>query len=105
MDHPRIAKAIQAMTELRQNLAYACKLSYIYAMPNTATANSQITINGQPHAVGRDSFIGDIVAQLKLDPRKVAIELNRTIVPRSNYATTPVVPGDAIEIVGFIGGG
>lgn len=74
-------------------------------MTNTALQNSQITINGQARPAAKLSLVSDIVAELNLDPRKVAIELNRAIVPRSNYATTPVVPGDAIEIVGFIGGG
>ncbi len=45
------------------------------------------------------------MTELNLDPRKVAIERNREIVPRSAYGTTPIRDGDAIEVVGFIGGG
>jgi sulfur carrier protein len=45
------------------------------------------------------------MAELALDARKVAVELNRTIVPRSEYATTTLREGDAVEIVSFIGGG
>jgi len=44
------------------------------------------------------------MTELNLDPRKVAIERNREIVPRSAYTTTPIMDGDAIEVVGFIGG-
>lgn len=46
-----------------------------------------------------------LVAELGLDVRKVAVERNLEIVPRSLYAATPLVDGDRIEIVHFIGGG
>lgn len=75
------------------------------SMSNTATTISQITINGQARPAADLSFVDDLIAELKLDSRKVAIELNRSIVPRSNYSTTPIRAGDEIEIVGFIGGG
>ena len=45
------------------------------------------------------------MAELQLDPRSVAIERNQVIVPRSAYSATPIMVGDRIEIVGFIGGG
>lgn len=50
-------------------------------------------------------MVSDLIAALNLDVRKIAIERNLAIVPRGAYASTPIVPGDAIEIVGFIGGG
>lgn len=74
-------------------------------MPNTAASISQITVNGQVRPVANLFFVSDLIAELNLDPRKVAIERNLEIVPRSAYATTPIMDGDAIEIVGFIGGG
>jgi sulfur carrier protein len=49
--------------------------------------------------------VSDLIAELALDPRMVAIERNMAIVPRSAYASTPIMDGDAIEIVSFIGGG
>jgi thiamine biosynthesis protein ThiS len=42
---------------------------------------------------------------LALDIRKVAVELNREIVPRSTYAQVVLASGDTLEIVHFIGGG
>lgn len=74
-------------------------------MPNTAKAISQITVNGQGRSAANIFFVQDLIAELKLDARKVAIERNLAIVPRSAYATTPIMDGDRIEIVGFIGGG
>lgn len=74
-------------------------------MSNIAISAAQITINGAARPAAGISCVSDLIAELKLDPRKVAIELNRSIVPRSAYATTPIKAGDAVEIVGFIGGG
>jgi len=46
-----------------------------------------------------------VLVKLGLDTRKVAVERNQEIVPRSRYAETWLVGGDALEIVHFIGGG
>lgn len=74
-------------------------------MTNTAQKLSQITVNGAARPRADLGFVSDLIAELKLDSRKVAIERNLEIVPRSAYETTPIMDGDAIEIVGFIGGG
>ncbi len=66
---------------------------------------SQITVNGVARPRANVSFIADLVTELQLDSRKVAVEHNLKIIPRSAYATTQIMDGDAIEIVGFIGGG
>ena len=49
--------------------------------------------------------VAELVAALGLDPRKVAVERNLEIVPRSAYDRTRLADGDRIEIVHFIGGG
>ncbi len=49
--------------------------------------------------------IEDLLSALGLDSRKVAVERNLAIVPRSAYLTTVLSDGDRIEIVHFIGGG
>ncbi|HYG27468.1 MAG TPA: sulfur carrier protein ThiS [Caulobacteraceae bacterium] len=63
-----------------------------------------ITLNGEERQVGAGD-IAALVAELGLDTRKVAVERNLEIVPRSIYADTPLADGDRIEIVTFIGGG
>ena len=65
----------------------------------------QITLNGEPRAVAVGATLADLVTQLALDSRKVAIEQNRVIVARSQYAGTAIRTGDEIEVVAFIGGG
>jgi len=81
------------------------EIAYIGAMSTTSPSASQITVNGAARPRANLFFISDLIAELALDSRTVAIEHNLTIIPRSAYASTPIMDGDAIEIVGFIGGG
>ncbi len=74
-------------------------------MTSTAAKSMQITLNGEAHSLADGLRVSDLVQQLALDPRKVAVERNLAIVPRTAYADTPVMDGDRIEILGFIGGG
>lgn len=74
-------------------------------MTSTAPATLQITLNGQQQPMAYGTTVHDLVALHRLDPRQVAVERNRAIVPRSAYAATALMDGDRIEIVGFIGGG
>lgn len=64
-----------------------------------------LTINGEQKAMSGVSTVAALVAQLGLDARKVAVERNLEIVPRSAYGQTALADGDRIEIVHFIGGG
>jgi len=64
-----------------------------------------LTINGDPRTVTGASTVEALLLSLKLDPRAVVVELNRTIVRRPAIASTPVADGDVIEIVHFVGGG
>jgi sulfur carrier protein len=65
----------------------------------------RLLINGEERTLSGAGDIAAMVAELGLDPRKVAVELNLEIVPRSLYAATALSDGDRIEIVHFIGGG
>ena len=64
-----------------------------------------LTINGEDRSFDRLTNIASLVIALGLDVRKVAVERNLEIVPRSTYAATPIADGDRIEIVAFVGGG
>ena len=65
----------------------------------------QISVNGEKRTFEGVADVAALVAELGLDARKVAVERNLEIVPRSTYAQTPLADGDRIEIVTFIGGG
>ena len=65
----------------------------------------RLTINGETRELPPVETLAELIATLELDTRKVAVERNLEIVPRSLHADTPVADGDRIEIVHFIGGG
>ena len=65
----------------------------------------KLWVNGEEKSLDRVADVAGLVAALGLDGRKVAVERNLEIVPRSTYGSTPVLDGDRIEIVHFIGGG
>ena len=65
-----------------------------------------LTVNGDPRSVAAGTSLSDFLASLKLDPRLVVIEHNRTILRnREAYASLVLVDGDVLEIVHFVGGG
>ncbi|MDB5415883.1 MAG: thiamine biosynthesis protein ThiS [Rubritepida sp.] len=78
-------------------------------LPSHATAEIgvelSLTVNGEARSVPEGASVTDLLATIGLAERKVAVERNLEIVPRSQYSTTLLCAGDALEIVHFIGGG
>ncbi len=64
-----------------------------------------VTVNGEEHTLPTGCDVAALLRRLSLDTRKVAVERNEAIVPRSLYGQTILQPGDSLEIVHFIGGG
>lgn len=64
-----------------------------------------LTVNGEFRSFPVLADLAALVTALGLDGRKIAVERNLEIVPRSAYGRTPLADGDRIEIVHFIGGG
>jgi thiamine biosynthesis protein ThiS len=65
----------------------------------------ELTVNGEARRFEDAADVAALVTALGLDGRKVAVERNLEIVPRSAYGVTALENGDRIEIVHFIGGG
>ena len=65
----------------------------------------RLMVNGEAREIEGVADVAGLVRALGLDPRKVAVELNLEIVPRSTYAAAAVADGDRLEIVQFVGGG
>ena len=66
----------------------------------------QLTINGTLRTFDRPvGTVADLVRELCLEGKRIAVERNGAIVPRSRYAETFITPGDKLEIVGAVGGG
>lgn len=65
----------------------------------------KITLNGEARDIGEARTVGELLADAGFAGRRVAVELNRAIVPRSEHASRVLVEGDRVEIVHAIGGG
>jgi sulfur carrier protein len=62
-------------------------------------------VNGERRRLPDGATIADLVAELELRGRRIAVEVNRDILPAAEYAGRRIRDGDAIEIVHFVGGG
>lgn len=65
----------------------------------------RITLNGGAHELAGPLTVTDLLAQLEIDSRRVAVEHNLIVLKRDAFGTTMVRDGDEIEIVNFVGGG
>lgn len=64
-----------------------------------------ITLNGEARVIPEGLSVEALLAHLGLQSKKVAVERNLEIVPKSTFGATQIRDGDRIEIVHFIGGG
>jgi len=64
-----------------------------------------ISVNGEKHSTQEGQTILELLAQLQIDPARVAVELDRRIVKQPRWPQTVVPAGAEIEIVQFVGGG
>lgn len=65
----------------------------------------EIQLNGEPREVPADSTVAELLAQMNLQPRYLAVERNEELVPRADHAGCVLQAGDRIEIVTLVGGG
>ena len=65
----------------------------------------RIRVNGDPVELPAELTILQLLEQLRIDPRLVAVEHNLSIIKRARYESTVIGDGDQIEIVNFVGGG
>jgi len=68
------------------------------------TEMHSIQLNGEPRRVAART-LAELVSELGLERRMIAIERNMEVVPKSRYADTQLAEGDRIELVHMIGGG
>jgi thiamine biosynthesis protein ThiS len=65
----------------------------------------QLLINGEARDFDPPLTLASLLEHLGMKPDRVAVELNRTIVPREKWAESNLSEGDRLEIVHFVGGG
>jgi thiamine biosynthesis protein ThiS len=64
-----------------------------------------IIINGDIKEIPNDSTLDDMLNFFSLPSKRVAVELNKTVVPRREWGTTTIAESDKIEVIHFVGGG
>jgi thiamine biosynthesis protein ThiS len=65
----------------------------------------RILVNGEPRDFEDEIILSELISVLQLKPEQIAVELNRTVVRRSEWFATALQEGDQLEIVHFVGGG
>jgi sulfur carrier protein len=74
-------------------------------MAKNSDRRISITLNGEPYALDTGTSVAALVEALKMRPARVAVEVNREVVPKAQYAATEIRAGDQVEIINFVGGG
>lgn len=65
----------------------------------------RVRINGEDQEFPEGATVSSVLERLAIATPRVAVERNREIVPKAEYTTTALEPGDALEVVEFVGGG
>ena len=68
-------------------------------------STARVVYNGEPRALTPGATVADFLADLRLDPRRVAVEINLQLVPRQRHADVQLADGDRVEVVTLVGGG
>ena len=64
-----------------------------------------IKLNGDPHELQGPLSVSELLTQLEIDARRVAVELNLAVVKKAAYDSSVINEGDEVEVVNFVGGG
>lgn len=64
-----------------------------------------VTVNGKSIGLSENITVSEYLKQNQYRPKRIAIELNGSILPKSAYNSTILKDGDVMEIVSFVGGG
>jgi sulfur carrier protein len=74
-------------------------------METSETKTIQVVLNGEPRSVPAGLTVDRLLLFLQMDPSRVAVELNRTIVRKPDWPSVEVHQGAQLEVVWFVGGG
>lgn len=96
----RAVEGEDAITHLREAVEPP-----ISRLSMTVAETLSVRVNGEPRRIAAGATIAGMIAELGLDPLRLAVERNLAIVPRSSLDSVRVEDGDQYEIVHFVGGG
>jgi thiamine biosynthesis protein ThiS len=64
-----------------------------------------IQLNGDSYVIDGDARLTTLIETLKMKPTRIAVELNREVIPKADYAKILLREGDELELINFVGGG
>ena len=64
-----------------------------------------LTVNGEPRELPDGMTVRELLQSMQLDPRYLAAEVNREVVPRARHGECVLQAGDVVEVVTLVGGG
>ncbi len=73
--------------------------------PHSKKPSNTILVNGEPHALPEGGALSALIRALGLEGKRVAVAINREVVPRSQHASQIIAAGDRVEILEAVGGG
>ena len=73
-------------------------------MPETPSRFA-IRLNGEEYTVEGEAGLPALLERLKMRRGRVAVEINQVVIPRAQYDTVRLQPGDTVEVINFVGGG
>jgi sulfur carrier protein len=68
-------------------------------------SDQAVTINGEAQTIPSGTTIAGLLGLLEMGERRVAVAVNRDVVPRTRHAGVELLPGDEVEILEAVGGG
>lgn len=74
-------------------------------LKNAEAERVNLVVNGETRCLPAGTTLAQLLETLQLDPRTLAVELNRDVVPRGRHALCVLQEGDRLEIVTLVGGG
>ena len=72
---------------------------------SVAAETVRVRVNGEERELPGGATVASLLGELGIATPRVAVERNREIVPKAEYASTSLAAGDALEVVEFVGGG
>lgn len=84
---------------------FCCVFPTILPVAKAKTNLIEVTINGEQQRVASSMTIADLLVELDLNSRAIAVEINQEIQPRNTHRQTTIQSGDVLEIVTLVGGG
>ena len=84
---------------------FACEASRACGVRMNTRESISVQVNGEKRELTAGTTVRQLLEQLGLNPARVAIEYNLTILPKGKWEQTRMAAGDKLEIVQFVGGG